>query len=528
MTFLKDNYDISHGTAQIIFTTLKTQSFKCYRISNSIINQFLDSKDIKKFGFAIENEEDKNQDDESDEYKDEEIISICSKLWEKYNDEIKLKRLQKFSVKSFLYKVKIPSAELETKICIDDISNLNDFRVEFKQNLSEKFEYILQKKINDTIIIDLYQFFDYVVLTMKSESIDVINYGDQGTSKSIFSDVLGAMENPADIKVRNDMQIKETFIPSPRVSGICWSPHGYLLHFKSSLAFSDNIKGVMISNSDELNRFYTEWKTNSKTKEKLNSEQKKMKKNILTSLSRSNSSSSNSSNEDKNGQKINKPKSKPFVFNSNNQELTYNVNSPSLEESFRKYANKRSDAVFNNDFMNFKFDPRGLNNFNLVWNVNKNNDVYGLKNVLSMFSLNTNISYSYARGSVVIADTIQDLWNLNHEVSTSLKRSDFAKMWKLISISLNKEIETNKVWLKLWKSHPTGWLLIKSLFNELRKRGDWQNISMIGLCLFLINEKILSTSLKEGTVIHLIPPEDTGYWKLIAKSMNIYSHILSQ
>ena len=47
MTFLKDSYDESHGTSQIIFTTLKTQSFKCYRISNAITSQFNDSKDIK-------------------------------------------------------------------------------------------------------------------------------------------------------------------------------------------------------------------------------------------------------------------------------------------------------------------------------------------------------------------------------------------------------------------------------------------------------------------------------------------------
>ena len=247
----------------------------------------------------------------------------------------------------------------------------------------------------------------------------------------------------------------------------------------------------------------------------------------MKSLSRSNSSSSNLS-DDLSKNKDRKIKSKPFVFNNNNQEYIYNVNTPSLDESFRKYAKIRNESDFNDDFTDFKFDSRGKTNFNYVWNVNKNNDVYGAKNIIGMFSLNTCISYSYARGSVVEADTIQDLWNLNIEVSTLLKRSDLAKVWKLVSLWLSSEIETSKVKLKLWKSHSTGWLLIRNLINELRLRGDIQNIAMIGYCLFAINEKILSHYLKEGIIIQLIPSEDKYYWKLISKSMIIYSKILSK
>ena len=220
-----------------------------------------------KHGFYENEEEEKDLDEESDEYIDEDVINIWSRLCEKFSDEIKLKRLQKFSVHSYLYRIKIPSSELEAKIWIFDAFNFNDFRVEFKNNLSDKFESVLQKSINEATILDLYDFFEIVIITMKSQNL-FLGFGDQSASKNIFSDVLDAPELPSDIKIRPIVPLKETFIPSPRASGLWWSPHGYLIHFKSILTINENAKGIMILNRDELNRFWNENKSNSKSREK--------------------------------------------------------------------------------------------------------------------------------------------------------------------------------------------------------------------------------------------------------------------
>jgi hypothetical protein len=68
--------------------------------------------------------------------------------------------------------------------------------------------------------------------------------------------------------------------------------------------------------------------------------------------------------------------------------------------------------------------------------------------------------------------------------NNSLKRQDLAKVWKLISISMNlcgRYKGKSEIELKMWRNHPTGWRLIRGLILKLISKGDVQSVAMIGV-----------------------------------------------
>lgn len=118
---------------------------------------------------------------------------------------------------------------------------------------------------------------------------------------------------------------------------------------------------------------------------------------------------------------------------------------------------------------------------------NKSNDLFVPKNQMSIFVLNINFSYSFARISTIDATTVEEISKENINVSLALKRPDLAKIWKMINISLCNRftVQIHKE-LILWMKHPTGWIMVKNIVSGLIKRGDIQNIAILGLCLFKV------------------------------------------
>lgn len=218
---------------------------------------------------------------------------------------------------------------------------------------------------------------------------------------------------------------KDPFVPSPRVSGFCWSPHGYLLHFNSAHMTHENIKGVELYSKAEITKFLNENKDKDQNKAKLNSEQKH-KRNPLVQMG-DDSSDSDSSHS-----------SQGF-----RQSREYDIMLPYEPTVFKAMA---------------------------------------------LYAVDTKISYSFARLCTIEDRNIQKICNDNMEISIMLKRPDLAKIWKLVSVSLSTEFETSVQRQKIWKDHPTGWRMVKRLLDELEIRGDVQQIAMIGVCMFKANE----------------------------------------
>lgn len=191
-------------------------------------------------------------------------------------------------------------------------------------------------------------------------------------------------------------------------------------------------------------------------------------------------------------------RSRPSVFSNRNLEVVDINTSANLEESYKK-------GFFN-----------------------KTNDPYVPNNQIGIFKTPLDISYSFARKSTIDDDNVETICQENIEVSLALKRQDLAKIWKLVSVSLSQEIHSSTLRQRIWKSHPTGWILIKKLLKELEDRGDFQNIAMIGVCLSKTNEMVISQGLQRNVLVRMIPKQENFYWDKFGKCMLMYQDILAR
>jgi len=64
--------------------------------------------------------------------------------------------------------------------------------------------------------------------------------------------------NPESVPLPPKCVKMEPFVPSPKASGFCWSPHGYLVHFRSSHMTEENTKHVELYSKNEIIKFINE------------------------------------------------------------------------------------------------------------------------------------------------------------------------------------------------------------------------------------------------------------------------------
>ena len=96
------------------------------------------------------------------------LETISEELSEAFQEEIVISLVQKFSMSEYLYKIECKSSRLEVRI----ITNATDFeiyRVEFKLNLTDKFEEYLDELMGQRLDkTNQDNFFQIIVDAMKS------------------------------------------------------------------------------------------------------------------------------------------------------------------------------------------------------------------------------------------------------------------------------------------------------------------------------------------------------------------------
>jgi hypothetical protein len=286
-------------------------------------------------------------------------------------------------------------------------STFKDCQIQYKHNLNESFERSVELFIqNKTDKQTAEDFFQGLVEVMRANSKDNIEgtdlqgeryFGPQLPDSDALTSVVLKQTVPENFEIQ-EQTIKEPFVPSPRTAGFCWSPQGYILHYTTSHIAGDYRTGVKLYSKNEIIKFINDSKESKDNDVKLRSEQKKNKRFIL-SLSRSDSSKSNSSDGFDKIDDIGLMDVKPIIFNPLDNDVIDINTSANIEETYK----------------------RGF--------FNKSNDALGPKNQLSLFVTNIGISYSFAMISTIDDDCIHNI-----EAAVKIKRTDLAKIWKMVSI----------------------------------------------------------------------------------------------
>jgi hypothetical protein len=197
-----------------------------------------------------EKENQKEPDDLSDKFEKNDLEMISEELTETFKEDIIITKLQKFSIAKFLYKVECVQSQLETKILVNNYDK-SYYKVESKINLNSDFERKLAQNLsevsNNTVSLEL---FAAIIETMKSCSAVIFRAFDPSISSQnvmykpeesdMITDLLNQKKHPDLITIPFEKKIKNPFVPSPRASGFCWSPHGYIVHFRSSHMTEEN------------------------------------------------------------------------------------------------------------------------------------------------------------------------------------------------------------------------------------------------------------------------------------------------
>ncbi|CAI2385194.1 unnamed protein product [Moneuplotes crassus] len=483
---------------QVIFNTRDTKMLKSVGIPLATVEKLPPSPSLKKLGFH--NGEESKENSISNEALTKDCEQLSEDLSVVFHEDISIKISQKFSMNQYLYKVECKSSRLEARILVN-VSNLDIYQVEYKLNLSEKFEEYLEQSVKlSSNKNNKEEFFHIVVEAMKACDLTKLDFTSNEEEKYLFNNVpendpikqiLDKSGVPGDDETPFEPygpleKFKQPFVPSPRTSGCCWSPHGYLVHFKSSSTCDPKTKGVSLYSKHEILKFIENNKEKLENKFKFNSAHK------IKSVDSNHFQDSDSDNS------LDEFQTKPSVFNQIHQDGGDLNISTQMEESYK----------------------RGF--------FNKSNDLLISKNQMSMVAMNIGISYSFATKATILEEDVQTICQNNILAGTSMKRMDIVKLWKMISISLSKDIISSTIRQKIWNSHPTGWLLIKKLILSMEERRDIQSICMIAICLYKTNETVAVQGIKRGVIAKLIPEDDFHYWKKLSKYIVLYCEVLSR
>ena len=165
---------------------------------------------------------------------------------------------------------------------------------------------------------------------------------------------------------------------------------------------------------------------------------KRQKRNVIASLSRSDSGYSNEMDDFNSEKSFEVAQSRPILFNGTNQDVE-DINASAVLESSN-----------NGGFFN------------------KGNDPLLSKNQMGFFAFEIGISYSFAKAATIENDCIRNICEENIAAASGLKRNDLVKIWKMVGISLAKDISESTVRQQVWQNHPTGWLLVRKLIGRLK------------------------------------------------------------